>query len=178
MDTNIRQDPEALERRIRLVDEHVQAEGVDHDVEAIMRTWGKAPWYDDVAWNEQWYGRDQIESHYRELLHAFPDMGLDVKKRWVTEDAVIIEVVVTGTHKGDWRGLPALGRRMESRVGTIYTFDEDGMIELERTYYDKAEILEQLGLFKDPRTPLGKVAAVLTPPFEIIRALVRRIFRR
>jgi hypothetical protein len=22
--------------------------------------------------NEQWYGRDQIEAHYRELLHAFP----------------------------------------------------------------------------------------------------------
>ena len=25
-----------------------------------------------MAWTEQWYGRDQIEAHYRELLHAFP----------------------------------------------------------------------------------------------------------
>jgi steroid delta-isomerase-like uncharacterized protein len=176
VDIDVRQDAEALQRRIRLVDEHVQAE-VDHDVEAIMRTWGKSPWFDDVPWDEQSYGRDQIETHYRELLHAFPDLGIDVKERRVTDDAVILEVVVSGTHKGDWRGLPALGRRMESRVCAIYTFDEDELLELERTYYDKAKILEQLGIFKDPRTPLGKVAAVLTPPFEIVRALVRRVFR-
>jgi hypothetical protein len=60
----------------------------------------------------------------------------------------------------------------------MYSFDADGMLTLERTYDDKAIILEQLGIFQDPRKPLGKVAAVLTPPFTIVKALVRKVFRR
>ncbi len=63
----------------------------------------------------------------------------------MTDEAVILEVVVTGTHKGQWRELPPLDRRMVSRVCTIYTFDDEGLLELERTYYDKAIVLEQLG---------------------------------
>jgi hypothetical protein len=67
-----------LEAQIKLVEEHVQAE-VDHDLEAIMRTWGETPWFDDVAWDEQSYGRNEIRSHYHELLHAFPDLGIEVE---------------------------------------------------------------------------------------------------
>ena len=165
------------EARVKLVDEHVLAE-VEHDVERIMRTWGASPWFDDVAWNEQSYGRDEVRKHYEELLTSFPDLAIDVKARHVTDEAVILEVVVSGTHLGAWRDLPPLERRMESRVCAVYTFDEQGLLELERTYYDKAAVLEQLGIFKDPRKPLGRVMAVLTPPFAIVRAFVKRLFRR
>jgi hypothetical protein len=49
---------------------------------------------------------------------------------------------------------------------------------MERTYYDKAIILEQLGMFQDPRKPLGRVMAVITPPFAVVRAYIRRLFRK
>jgi steroid delta-isomerase-like uncharacterized protein len=163
--------------RVKLIQEHVRAEVV-HDLEAIMRTWGEAPSFDDVAWEEQWSGRDGIREHYDELLKAFPDLGIDVHKRHLTEDTVILEVTVTGTQTGDWRDLPALGRRMSSRVCAIYTFDERGLLNLERTYYDKAIILEQLGIFKDPRKLPGKIMAVLTPPFALVGALLKKLFRR
>lgn len=163
--------------RLQLVEEHVQAE-VDHDLDAIMRTWGESPWFDDVAWGEKSYGREEIRAHYDELLKSFPDLGIEVLERRVTEDAVILEVIVSGTHLGQWRSLPPLGRRMSSRVCAMYTFDEKGLLELERTYYDKAEVLEQLGIFQDPRKPLGKVMAVVTPPFAIVRALARQLVRR
>jgi hypothetical protein len=48
------------------------------------------------------------------------------------------------------------------------------MLNLERTYYDKAKTLEQLGIYADPRTRAGKVLAVLTPPFVILRVLLRQ----
>lgn len=130
------------------------------------------------AWNEQSNGRDEVREHYEELLTSFRDLAIDVKARHVTDDAVILEVVVSGTHLGPWRDLPPLERWMESRVCAVYTFDEQGLLELERTYYDKAEVLEQLGIFKDPRKPLGRVLAVLTPPFATVRAFVKRLFRR
>ena len=156
-------DPNSLEERIKLVDEHVQAE-VERDLEKIMRTWGEAPDFDDVPWDEKFKGRDGIREHYEELLTAFPDLDIIVHDRHVTDRLVILEVTVTGTHLGDWRDLPAMGKRMESRVCALYGFDEKGMLSLERTYYDKAKILEQLGIFQDPRTTTGKVMAAITPP--------------
>ena len=113
-----------------------------------------------------------------ELLHAFPDLDIVVHDRHVTDRFVILEVTVVGTHLGDWRGLPAMGRRMESRVCALYSFDDQGMLALERTYYDKAKILEQLGIFADPRTTTGKVMAAITPPFAVVRKLGERFFQR
>jgi hypothetical protein len=101
-----------------------------------------------------------------------------VHERHVTDRFVILEVTVSGTHLGDWRGLPAMGKRMESRVCALYSFDDKGMLALERTYYDKAKILEQLGIFADPRTTTGKVMAAITPPFAVVRKLGERVFQR
>ena len=52
------------------------------------------------------------------------------------------------------------------------------MLALERTYYDKAKILEQLGIFADPRTTTGKMTAAITPPFAVVRKLIGRFFKR
>jgi steroid delta-isomerase-like uncharacterized protein len=166
-----------LEARNKLIDEHVKSE-VEHDVPRTMATWGKDPWFDDVGWEEQSYGRDEIEAHYNELMSAFPDLGIEVHKRHVTDEVIILEMTVTGTHLGQWRDLPPLGRKISSRVCGVYAFDEEGMLKLERTYYDKAIVLEQLGMFADPRQTKGKVIAALTPPFSILRALLRRARRR
>ncbi len=166
-----------LDARLRLVDEHIQAE-IDQDIEAIMRTWGEDPGFDDVAWDEQSRGRDEVRAHYLELLASFPDLRIEVHDRHVTEDVVILEVTFSGTHRGRWRDLPPMNRRMESRICVLYTFDEAGMLKLERTYYDKATVLEQLGLYHDPRRPLGKVMVAITPPYAVLWALLRDFFRR
>ena len=52
-------DPNSIEARTKLVDEHVQAE-VDRDLERIMATWGQNPDFDDVPCDEQVSGRDGI----------------------------------------------------------------------------------------------------------------------
>src|SRR3712207_8747443 len=76
---------EELERRIRLVDEHVKAE-VERDLDAIMRTWGTDPHFDDVPWEEEFHGRDEIRWHYDELLDSFPDLDIEVHMRYVTDE--------------------------------------------------------------------------------------------
>lgn len=163
--------------RLKVIEEHVQAE-IDKDMDRIMATWGQNPSFDDVGWEEQWSGREGIREHYEELLGAFPDMDIKTERRHVTDEYVILEVIVTGTHKGHWRELPPLERKMRSRVCALYTFDEEGLLNLERTYYDKAIILEQLGMFQDPRKPLGRIMAVITPPFSVLKGFVRQLFHR
>jgi steroid delta-isomerase-like uncharacterized protein len=166
----------SVEDRLALVEEHVQAE-VDHDLDRIMATWGESPQFHDEPWDELFVGRDEIREHYAEIIGTFPDLTIEVHDRHVTEDAVILEVTVCGTHLGQWRDLPPLGRKMESRVCVLYTFDEAGLLALERTYYDKARVLEQLGLFRDPRTTSGKIAALAMPPFTILRGFGRKLTR-
>ena len=100
-----------VDARMRVIEEHVQAE-IDKDMDRIMATWGKNPSFDDVGWEEQWSGRDGIREHYEELMSAFPDLGIEIHKRHMTDEAVILEMTVTGTHLGQWRDLPPLGRKM------------------------------------------------------------------
>jgi hypothetical protein len=65
-----------IEARLRLIEEHVQAE-IDNDMDRIMATWGKSPWFDDVAWEEQWHGRDGIRAHY-EAVEDLARLRLDI----------------------------------------------------------------------------------------------------
>lgn len=168
---------DSAEARLHLVLEHVQAE-VDHDLDAIMRTWGESPRLDDVPWDEHWIGTDKVREHYEELLTTFPDLTIDVHEMYQSESAVILEVTVAGTHLGQWRDLPPLRRRMESEVCAVYLFDDAGLLAVEKTYYDKAGVLEQLGVFRDPRSTSGKVLAVAMPPFTILRGFGRKLLRR
>ena len=43
----------------------------------------------------------------------------------------------------------------------------------ERIYYDRASVLRQLGLFREPTTPAGKFLTPLAHPITIARALLR-----
>jgi steroid delta-isomerase-like uncharacterized protein len=52
---------------------------------------------------------------------------------------------VSGTHKADYLGVPATGRRVELRGITVARF-EDGRIANEVVYYDRLAVLEQLGV--------------------------------
>ena len=52
--TNERAGAKTAEERMQLVEEHVQAE-VDHDLDAIMRTWGGTLWVDSRRRARKWH---------------------------------------------------------------------------------------------------------------------------
>ena len=49
-------------------------------------------------------------------------------------------------HKADFLGLPAVGKTTMVRGLTIHAFDENGKIVVERSLWDTAALLRQLGL--------------------------------
>ena len=103
--------PEILDGRIQLVEEHVQAENA-HDLDRIMTTFGEQARYEDQPWDEHHKGPGGVRAYYTRLLAALPDLYIDVERRHATQDDVILEVTITGTHRGVWRGLPATGRHV------------------------------------------------------------------
>ena len=106
-------------------------------------------------------------------MQALPDLAIDVKHRHVAATSLVVEVIISGTHLGPWRGLPATGRRIEFPLCGVYTFDADNRLAGECIYYDRGTVLGQLGLFHEPLRGLGRVVTVLSHPFTIARAYLR-----
>lgn len=165
------------EARLAPVEEHVRAEN-RHDLEGILRTFGRSARYHDEAWGDHFAGPDGVRAWYRSLLSAIPDLHVELAERHVTAQSVILEVWVRGTHQGALYGLPGTGRRVEFPAVAIYSFDEAGLIAGERIYYDRATPLGQAGLFQDPRKILGRIATVIRHPLTVTRALSRASLTR
>jgi hypothetical protein len=88
---------------------------------------------------------------------------------------VILETTVSGTHEGNWRGLPGTGREVEFDACAVFAFDDQDKLAGERLYYDRASLLRQLGLFHDPERGLGRLLTPLTHPVTLTRALARAL---
>ncbi len=163
--------------RIAIVEQHIRLEN-EHDLEGVLRTFGDVARYDDEPWGEHYEGRNGVRLFYGQLMKALPDLEIEVQHQHVTDDAILVEVMIRGTHLGGWRGLPATGRRVEFPLCGVYTFDPDERLAGEKIYYDRDTILRQLGVFHEPRSLLGQFCILVTHPATIVRAFVRKLLRR
>jgi len=163
--------------RVAAIDEHVRQQN-RHDLEALLATFGTCASYEDGPWAERHDGIAAVREYYAALFRAAPDLHVEVKNRHVSDDAIVLEVMITGTHLGAWRGLPATGRRLEFPLCAIFTFDESNRMLGERMYYDRATVLRQLGVMSDPTTVGGRLGMFLLHPATVIGAGIRSGLRR
>jgi steroid delta-isomerase-like uncharacterized protein len=163
--------------RIAIVEQHVRLEN-QHDLEAVLGTFGVGARYDDEPWDDHYTGQNGVREFYTQLMKALPDLEIDVLRRHVSDDAIVLEVIIRGTHRGAWRGLPATGRRLEFPLCGVYTFDAADRLAGERIYYDRGTVLRQLGVFHEPESLLGRLSILLTHPATIVGAVIRNLSRR
>jgi steroid delta-isomerase-like uncharacterized protein len=76
---------------------------------------------------------------------AFPDLSISVEQLVADEDNVAIAYTVTGTHQGDFLGIPATGRKIKARGLQIARF-ENGKIVERWGSSDQLGILQQIGV--------------------------------
>lgn len=167
---------EKLAVRIAIVEEHIRLEN-EHNLEGVLRTFGDSARYDDEPWDAHYEGRDGVRRFYTQLMKALPDLEIDVRRRYVTDDAILVEVIIRGTHLGGWRGLPATGRRIDFPLCGIYTFDADDRLAGEKIYYDRGVVWQQLGIAHEPQSILGKLTILATHPLTMARAYARKLLR-
>jgi steroid delta-isomerase-like uncharacterized protein len=163
--------------RIRIVQEHLQFEN-RHDLNGIMETFGAEAFYNDEPWNDHRVGRDAVRTYYEQLMKAVPDLVIEVRQQFASSEAVTLLGVVSGTHEGNWRGLPGTGRRLKFPLCAVYTFNEAHKIVAETIYYDRATVLAQVGLFHDPTTFMGRLMIPIAHPLTLTKALWRQLVRR
>jgi len=158
--------------RLRIVEEHVRFENA-HDLDGILGTFGSEARYEDEPWGERHVGHAAVREYYRSMLVAAPDLHIAIQRAHSTSDGVILEVVISGTHLGAWRGLPATGRRLEFPLCGVFEFGADGKLSGERIYYDRATVMRQFGIFHEPTTLAGRATTLLCHPLTLARALWR-----
>jgi steroid delta-isomerase-like uncharacterized protein len=163
--------------RIAVVEQHIQFEN-EHNLEGVLSTFGENAQYDDEPWEEHYNGQNGVRLFYEQLMRALPDLEIDVQRRHVADEAILVEVLVRGTHLGAWRGLPATGRRVQFPLCGVYTFDSEDHLVGERIYYDRGTVLKQLGVFREPRTVLGQIFVLVAHPITIVCAFVRNLRRK
>ena len=163
--------------RIATVEQHIRLEN-QRDLEGVLSTFGDTARYDDEPWNEHYAGRDGVRQFYQQLLRALPDLEIEVRRQHVAAEAILVEVMIRGTHRGEWKGLPATGRRVELPVCGIYTFDADDRLAGEKIYYDRGTVLGQLGVFHEPVSVVGRLCTLATHPLTIARAYAGKLFRK
>ena len=109
---------------------------------------------------------------------AVPDLHIDPHGPHVADDVVVLECTITGTHLGPWHGLPATGRPVSIPLCGVYTFDGGTAIAGERIYYDRAMVLEQLGVFYSPESSMGRVTTAVLHPVTMSKVAARRVRER
>ena len=162
-------------KREELVREHMDSEN-RHELDATIATFER-PRYELIGTGEVYDGAQEVERYFEQTRRAFPDQRNELLALHHTDDAVVVEAVVRGTHKGPLRNLPPTGREFELPILAIFLFDGDKLI-CERVYFDQATVLRQLGVARDPLSLTGRLQTLVGHPWTVGRGMVRRVIGR
>jgi steroid delta-isomerase-like uncharacterized protein len=84
-------------------------------------------------------------AYFRILLAAFPDLRMDVEDLIAGDNKTVARVRATATHRGDFMGVPATGKRAEIQLIDIMSFDDDGLVREHWGVADLLSLMQQLG---------------------------------
>ena len=132
---------ELRQQREEVVRRHMEAENV-HDFDAVIETFSQ-PRYELIATDRVHDGEAEVRDYFRETRGAFPDQRNELISLRHTDDGVIVEFWLKGTHRGPLLGIEPTGRSFECRMCAFFLF-EGAEIVCERVYFDSATILRQL----------------------------------
>ena len=129
------------EKRESTVLKHVAAEN-RHDVDASIATF-HTPRYEVQPMGIVHDGKEAVGELLSGIFKGFPDFTVEIVKTHHSDDAVILEIRMKGTHQGEWAGLKPTGKTVNIPAACIFDFDQDRLIG-EKVYFDMATLVRQL----------------------------------
>lgn len=135
-----------IERQREIVARHIRGEN-EHDWAAVYGTFVQddRAHYDVVPLGAVFKGIEGVRGFYQTIAAALPDLRIEVKSEYDVPGCSIREVVITGTHLGEFAGVKPLGNSIRIEMAAFYTFDPaSGKLFAEKIYYDQAGALQQM----------------------------------
>jgi steroid delta-isomerase-like uncharacterized protein len=88
---------------------------------------------------------EQFRTWYESIYKGFPDVNYEILDLLADGNKVTVRWEFTGTHNGDFAGIPATGNRVVGAGIEIFTI-KDGKIVEERGETDSGGFMQQMGL--------------------------------
>jgi steroid delta-isomerase-like uncharacterized protein len=85
-----------------------------------------------------------------EMLAAFPNWKHDIKDMIAKDDKVIVWVVCSTTHEGEFQGIPASGNKIQYGEFVIYRIKNGNVVEFVQEY-NALSMMMQLGMELKPK---------------------------
>jgi len=121
----------------------------EHDVDGFL-----AHLADDFVEHEQTPGleptKDGVRRFFSAYIAAFPDLRFDAEDLIASGDRVAARVRCTGTHDGDFMGMPATGRSVAVQAIDIIRFGDEGLAHEHWGVFDSLKMMQQLGAIPEP----------------------------
>ena len=94
--------------------------------------------------------REETIEFHKMVVRAFPDVNWSIKELFAIGDMVIVWNIVTGTHEGEFQGIPATGNKIEASSILMLRI-QNGKIVEEREEADFLGMMMQLGMELKPK---------------------------
>jgi steroid delta-isomerase-like uncharacterized protein len=88
-------------------------------------------------------GPDGVKAHIKGLRTAFPDLNVSIEDIVAEGDLVAVRGTWRGTHQGEFRGVPAIGRKVEFS-GMVFWRVAGGQIRERWGLVDVPTLMRQL----------------------------------
>lgn len=120
------------------MNERVAAEN-RHDVEATIATFHH-PRSEVMPLGVPSDGAAGVHELLQGMMTGFPDFTAHVQRIHHSDDAVICEVRMTGTHQGPWARVAATGHAIDVPMACIFDFDDDRLV-CEKLFFDFGHVV-------------------------------------
>lgn len=99
----------------------------------------------NLAGAPQMRGQEQWKANVAYIRNAFPDFHGKLEDIFGSGDKVAMRLTMTGTHEGEFMGVPATGRKVTYVSNELYRVGADGKIAEEWICSDIASLMAQIG---------------------------------
>lgn len=89
--------------------------------------------------------KDGVLAFFAMQQAAFPDMHMHVEDLIADGGRVAARVRYTGTHRGDFMGMPATGKSVEVNLIDIHLVGDDGLVHEHWGVMDTMALMQQVG---------------------------------
>jgi len=93
--------------------------------------------------------REGVKAFFRMYISAFPDMRMESQDVLMSGDKVVARSRATGTHQGEFMGMPATGKRIDVQLIDILRFGDDGLAHEHWGVFDQLAMMQQLAAIPD-----------------------------
>ena len=110
---------------------------------------------DDFVEHEESPGLEPTKEGVKQFFHmyraAFPDLRMEAQDILVSGDKAVARARATGTHQGEFLGMPATGKSVDVQLIDIIRFGDDGLAHEHWGVFDALAMMQQLGAIpEDP----------------------------